>query len=126
MRLQGSKNFLLHPVKNIHAGTFTILFLQYTSSSYNIPGGGMIIFAFMLSNCFGLSGAIVFTSIILLLVWDPELMIPLTATSSVLNDASLKLSPYCFCEQQGCYLQFLSVISILLVITCSLEVISSN
>ena len=56
----------------------------------------MTIFVFMLSNCIGLSGTILFTSPILSQVIGLELIIPSTSTSSVLNDSSLRLSPCCF------------------------------
>ena len=56
----------------------------------------MTTFVFMLSNCIGLSAAIMFTSPILSQVMSVELIIPSTSTSSVLNDSSFKLSPCCF------------------------------
>ena len=56
----------------------------------------MTIFVFMLSNCIGLSGAILFTSTILLQVIGLELIIASTSASSILNKQSLRLLPCCF------------------------------
>ena len=88
-----AKTSFFHKVQNSLHTCWTChqFFWQYISSFWNIPGGG-IIFVFMLSNCIGLSGTILFTSPILSQVIGLELIISSTSTSDVLDDSSLRLS----------------------------------
>ena len=89
-----AKVSFFHRVQNsLHTcWTHRQYFRQYISSFWNIPGGSVTIFIFMLSNCIGLSdiGLLIITSN---KFWTDY---SFNFNQSVLNDSSLRLSPFCF------------------------------
>ena len=69
-------------------------FLQYMSSFWKVPGGGITTLVFEVSSCIGLNGIILLTSPMDSPVIGPELIIPSTSTNNVQRDSLLWLSPW--------------------------------
>ena len=86
----------LHRVQNLFDKCWTCrhCFLQYMSSFWKVPGGGMTTLVFELSSCIGLNGIILLISPMDSQVIGQELIIPSISTNNVRRDSLLRLSPW--------------------------------